>query len=76
MEINCTPTRKVLCGEVHCTTCMDRSFATHPRSENWSNTNEVRPHQVLRSSNKKYKFDCNECGHEIEMLCKNIIKGQ
>lgn len=74
--MNCTPNQKTLCGGVDCTTCMERSFATHERSANWSDSNELRPNQVLRYSNKKYKFDCQDCGHEIELACNNVIKGQ
>ena len=64
---------KNLCG---CSTCYDRSFATHPRAINWSSKNEMKPFQVTKSSNKKYWFDCSDCGHELEMILKNVSIGQ
>ncbi len=36
----------------------------------------MKPHEVLRSSNKKYIFNCEECGHELEMILKNVVSGQ
>jgi hypothetical protein len=68
----CSNTRKVLCGISDCITCYNRSFATHPKSVYWSSKNELAPHQILKSSNKKYLFNCEDCGHEIEMIVKNV----
>jgi DNA-directed RNA polymerase subunit RPC12/RpoP len=33
-------------------------------------------YQVLRSSNKKYRYDCADCGHKLEMIVKNVASGQ
>jgi very-short-patch-repair endonuclease len=74
--MSCSTTRKILCGNIKCSTCYSRSFATHPKSEFWSSKNELEPHEVLKSSNKKYLFDCKECGHELEMMVKNVSGGQ
>jgi hypothetical protein len=52
--MSCSETRKVLCGKKECSTCYNRSFATHPKSKYWSSKNEVEPYQVLKNSNKKY----------------------
>jgi very-short-patch-repair endonuclease len=38
--------------------------------------NELQPHQVSKSSNKKFKFNCEDCGHVLEMPLHNVIKGQ
>jgi 5-formyltetrahydrofolate cyclo-ligase len=70
----CSPTSKKLCGE--CSTCYNRSFATHPRAVYWSSKNELEPKQVLKNSNKKYLFDCPDCEHELEMMVKNVNIGQ
>jgi very-short-patch-repair endonuclease len=74
--MNCSKTQKVLCGNIDCTTCVSRSFATHKKSQYWSPNNELQPYQVLRSSNKKYLFDCKDCSHEIELALCNITIGQ
>ena len=70
----CSPTSKKLCGE--CSTCYNRSFATHPRAIYWSSKNELEPKQVTKSSNKKFYFDCPDCEHELEMSLCNISNGQ
>ena len=74
--MSCLANQKILCGEESCKTCYDRSFATHPRAVCWSSHNELRANQVSKNSNKKYKFDCHDCGHEIEMILKNVNSGQ
>lgn len=73
--MNCSETRKVLCGEETCVTCLERSFAKHPRASCWSEKNDKEPHEVLRSSNKKFWFDCGECGHEIHMPLNAVSDG-
>ena len=70
--MSCSETRKVLCGEETCSTCLERSFAKHPRAVCWSEKNEKRPHEVLRSSNKSFWFDCEECGHELHVPLNNL----
>ncbi len=74
--MSCCNTSKKLCEDSECSTCHSRSFATHPRAKFWSDKNTMGPHEVLRSSNKKYIFDCEECGHELEMILKNVVSGQ
>lgn len=74
--MSCSITQKELCGNTKCSTCYNRSFATHHKSEYWSSKNVLEPFEVLKSSNKKYLFDCNDCGHELEMIVKNVSIGQ
>lgn len=74
--MSCSANQKILCGEASCKTCYERSFATHPRASCWSSHNEFRAIQVTKSSNKKYKFDCEDCGHEIQLMLCNVTKGQ
>lgn len=71
----CIPTQKVLCGDSSCDICVPRSFATHPRASSWSSKNTLLPHQVLKNSNKKFMFDCNECDHLLIMSPNNIANG-
>lgn len=65
--MSCSQTRKALCGQETCRVCLERSFAQHPRAPCWSEKNEKRPHEVLRSSNKHFWLDCDMCGHELYM---------
>ena len=74
--MNCSSSQKVLCGQKDCSICYERSFATHERALMWGMGNELQPHQVLKYSNKKYKFNCEDCGYKIEISLKNIIKGK
>ncbi len=72
--MTCNNNSKTLCG--NCTKCYERSFATHPRSINWSDKNKIKPYQVHKSSNKKFYFNCKDCEHELFISLTNIIKGQ
>ena len=74
--MNCSSTQKVLCGQEECSICYERSFATHEKALMWSMENELQPHQVSKNSNKKFKFNCDDCGHVLEMPLHNVIKGQ
>jgi DNA-directed RNA polymerase subunit RPC12/RpoP/very-short-patch-repair endonuclease len=74
--MNCHPTSKKLCGSNECSICFNRSFATHSKAKYWSPKNKVLPIQVFKNSNKKYLFDCSDCGHEIEMIIKNVNSNQ
>jgi very-short-patch-repair endonuclease len=71
----CSPSSKKLCGFITCAVCFPRSFASHARATEWSTKNPMRPEVVFRNSNKKFLFDCKECGHELEMSLNNINSG-
>ncbi len=71
----CSPTQKTVCGTSTCTVCFDRSFASHAKAAFWSAKNDQKPYEVNKSSNKKFKFDCSDCGHEIEMSLNMIVLG-
>jgi very-short-patch-repair endonuclease len=60
---------KKLCGKCDC--CLNKSFASHHRANNWSSKNTVEPNLVFKSSHKEYLFDC-ECGHEFIASPKTI----
>lgn len=45
----------------------ERSFASNPKSQFWYNKNILKPHQVTKSTAKKYIFDCNVCTHDFEI---------
>ena len=65
-----------LCEKKDCQSCHEKSFASHEKSKYWSHKNgEIKPQQVFNGSNKKYWFDCGDCGHEFESSL-NEITGQ
>ena len=74
--MSCSSSQKKLCGVASCTICYERSFATHSKASCWSSQNKLRPIEVNKSSNKKFIFDCMNCGHEIKMTLKNVYTGQ
>ena len=68
-------TSKKLCGKIECSNCYSRSFVTHPKALYWSSKNNLDPIYVHKSSNKKFWFDCVDCGHEIDIALNKISSG-
>ena len=67
----CVPSQK-LCNQ-DCISCYNKSFASHPKSQYWSNNNELTPRQVFKGTDrKKFKFICNKCSHKLSMNLKDI----
>jgi very-short-patch-repair endonuclease len=58
-----------LCEKVDCIFCFNRSFASYEKAKYWSNKNDISPRQIVKGSNQKCWFNCNNCSHEFE---KNI----
>jgi len=68
----CANPPKQLCDKVDCQTCFNKSFASHEKSEYWSDKNGyVKPRQVFNGSSNKYWFNC-DCGHEFESALDHI----
>ena len=64
---------KRLCENEECQTCFEKSFASHEKSQYWSETNgDVKPRQVFKGSSNKYWFDCDICGHKFENSLNHI----
>ena len=63
-----------LCNDDECKTCLAKSFASHKYVKYWSESNNVRPRDVFRYSDKKYNFDC-KCGHTYSVVLRKIIRG-
>ena len=51
---------------------MKTTFASHPKSKFWSTKNEGKPEDYALNSHKKFWFDCDKCGHDFEMILRNI----
>ena len=65
-----------LCNNNDCKLCFEKTFASHEKSEYWSEKNgDVKPINVFKSSNKKYLFDCNVCNHSFDSALDKISRG-
>jgi hypothetical protein len=74
----CKSNQKKLCGQKDCQICFQRSFASCDKNkvECWSNKNILKPIEVFKSSNEKFKFECNICLHEFEKILNDIKSGK
>jgi len=66
-----------LCGDINCEECKDKSFYNYSKSDAWmwSYKNKLEVHEVFRTSNKKYIFNC--CyGHEFKVSLDNLVKNK
>lgn len=54
---------KKLCDNENCNICFDKSYASNPFSQNWSDKNKVNSRNVLLNSHKKFWFNCFKCLH-------------
>ena len=66
--------QKILCNNNDCKFCFEKSFASYEKSKYWSNKNIENPRNLMKSSDKKYWFNCNICSHEYECSLSNIQK--
>jgi len=71
----CSQPPKKLCENDDCLECFNKSFASDPKSQFWSNKNKLNPRQVFKSSGKKFILQCNICTHEFESQLDSILKG-
>ena len=53
----------LLCEDDCCEMCFNNSFASHPRSNEWNKqkNGDIKPRNIMKSSNKEFWFDCNRC---------------
>ena len=68
----CSNPPQNLCENEKCEECLDKSFASHPKSIFWSSKNGKNPRDVFKSANSKHLFDCEKCGHEFESRLNDI----
>lgn len=62
---------RCICDNIECNTCFKGSFASHPKSEFWSDKNEKNPRECSISSGKKFWFKC-ENAHDFDSTLANI----
>jgi very-short-patch-repair endonuclease len=69
----CSKPPQKLCNNDNCKSCFEKSFASHEKSAYWLDENELIPRQVFKGADKKnFKFKCDKCNHNFEMVVKNI----
>jgi very-short-patch-repair endonuclease len=61
-----------LCENKECKECFEKSFASHPKSNFFSKNNKIIPRNLLKNSNKKFWFDCENCNHQFDCNLSNI----
>ncbi|AMQ10950.1 restriction endonuclease [Brazilian marseillevirus] len=67
---------KKLCSSDDCKACFEKSFASHKKARYWSTEkNKKTPREMFVSSNKKFWFECGNCGHSFEAKLSNISNG-
>lgn len=69
-------TSRKLCANEKCEACFDKSFASHPKSKQWSNKNILSPREVFKKcSAKKFWFDCDNCKHLFDIKPADVTFG-
>jgi very-short-patch-repair endonuclease len=65
---------QILCQDINCNFCKEKSFSSHKKSIYWSNINKLTTRQVFKSSSEKFWFNC-ECGHIIQKSLNSVSRG-
>ena len=63
-----------LCENNDCKMCFDNSFASVDKSK-YLNDKSINPRMLFKSTNKKFKFDCDVCKNVFETQLSDITKG-
>jgi len=71
----CVIPSKLLCNNNDCKFCFEKSFASYEKSKYWSDKNIENPRNLMKSSDKKYWFNCNICSHEFSSSLSHITNG-
>lgn len=72
----CNPPQKLCCDE-DCKMCFNNSFASHEKSQFWSENNKLTPRQVFKGTSTKYLLLCGkdtEDEHEFTISISAIAK--
>ena len=63
-----------LCENNDCNMCFNNSFASVVRSK-FLNDKTINPRTLFKSTNKKYKFDCDKCNNPFETYISAVTNG-
>jgi very-short-patch-repair endonuclease len=62
-----------LCENNDCVMCYNNSFVSVERSK-FLNDKTINPRMLFKSTNKKYKFDCDKCNYSFETPLSDITR--
>ena len=64
----------LLCDNEECEMCLNNSFASHPRSNEWNKHKNlgILPRNIFKSTNKNYWFDCDICNKSFKTSVDKI----
>jgi hypothetical protein len=68
----CSNPPQKLCENNDCLECFNKSFASHPKSQFWSNKNICKPREIFKSSAKKFWFHCIKCNHSFQIQLDTV----
>jgi very-short-patch-repair endonuclease len=63
-----------LCENKECIMCFNNSFASIEKSK-FLNDKTINPRMLFKSTNKKYKFDCDICNKTFETQLSDVTNG-
>ena len=63
-----------LCDNEDCAMCFENSFASVENSCNFHDLS-INPRSLFKSTNKKFKFECDECNNIFECQLSDVTKG-
>jgi very-short-patch-repair endonuclease len=63
-----------LCENNECNMCHNNSFASIERSK-FLNHKTINPRMLFKSTNKKYKFDCDKCDNSFDSPLSSVSNG-
>lgn len=67
-------TNRKLCSAENCHFCFSKSFAKHPRSQNWHKNNNKKPRDVFAKSHEMVDFVCDS-NHIFKMRISHVSDG-
>lgn len=67
-------THQKLCDNDECIMCFENSFASIEKS-NDLHDKSINPRTLFKSTNKKFKFDCDDCNSVFETQLSDITRG-
>ena len=73
--IYCATSGGKLCNDIDCGHCVKQSFASSDKAIFWSDRNKLKPRDVTKSCDKKFFFDCDECGNYFESRLASVTNG-
>ena len=71
----CSNPPKLLCESLDCVACFNKSFASSPKQNCWSDENVKTSRQVFLNDNRKYLFNCTSCDHTFSSALNAIARG-